>query len=1056
MALAFREYEIDPDCFELRRRGKPVKLEPKVFDVLVCLIEHRDRVVTKQELLDSLWPGEAVSDSVLPRCIAAARRALGDTRTKQRVIATSHGRGYRFVAALDEHDTAPATETSASVSAATGIAEDVAEPSSTDSDFVGRDDALKRLRTALDRTARGAGGVSFVVGEPGIGKTRIADEFAAHAGERSFETYVGRCYEGEGAPAYWPWLQVLRDAVARIEDSGELRRLLGTGAADLSELLPELLTRLDDLEITSGPEGEQARFRLFDAATRFLVELARRKPIVIVLDDLHWADASSLGLLRFLASQIRDVPLLVIATYRDVDVRRGHPLADTLGALARENHCDRVPLSGLDEAEVESFIGRLTGEAPSPGLALTVVNMTEGNPFFVREIVQLLVDQDLLEPGQPAQLDALQLPQGVRDAVGRRLDALSPECNEVLRAASVVGRSFRLGVVGAMVDMPGALGSDSLLELLAEALDAGIVTETALGRYAFAHALTQQALYEELRAPQRALLHRRAGEALEHAFEPARAIDENVTELAHHFYEAAPGGDVPKSIAYSVAAANACHRQHGYDEAVGFHERALEALSLESPVNEIRRAELLLALGEAKHIAGQRDAAHETLRQSAQIARAHEHWELMAEAAVAIRGFGELGSRPADDIDALLNDALERLPDSSPRLRSQLISRMIHGADNKVATRAKLAKQALALAEESGDAVALRDAWFARWWGTLGPDHLDERLEVVRALGELGQRTNDLRTQLLSIECAIGANIMRGDRVAVEQNLAQFEDLATQLRQPGFIFMGMNYRSSWLINQGRFLEAEARVEEAFEYGNGVVPFAETFCQGQLYWSRSVRGAEVDEMPKGSELQHLLRFTLIEDATRTILGTMLRYSADRDLDVAYEAVKSVDYKSIDRDEHWLIAMAGLTDVAVSAGDTEMTKWLYEALAPYADLIAIHDLIFLGRGSVGFSVALLAVGLQDLDAAAGHFERAIEVEESAGMRLALVLSRVGLAGTLGRRGAPGDTERAQALFDRACDESSHLGLGDSNPVVRLLERERPETVFYSDTWRRIQAS
>ncbi len=199
MLRAFGDCVIDPSCFDLRRRGKVVKLEPKVFDVLLHLIEHLDRVVTKQELLDELWPGEAVSDSVLPRCIAAMRRAVGDTRARQRVIATVHGRGYRFVASLKEVEAAASDLGSESTKSSLSVPgseapRHVAVPP--DSDFVGREAAMKRLAAGLERAEAGQGGISLVVGEPGIGKTRIADEISVIAAEAGFEVLIGRCYEG--------------------------------------------------------------------------------------------------------------------------------------------------------------------------------------------------------------------------------------------------------------------------------------------------------------------------------------------------------------------------------------------------------------------------------------------------------------------------------------------------------------------------------------------------------------------------------------------------------------------------------------------------------------------------------------------------------------------------------------------------------------------------------------------------------------------------------------------------------------------------------------------
>src|SRR5262245_23241712 len=247
MVHHFGDCELDRELFQLRRRGRVVKLEPKVFDVLVHLFEHRDRVVSKAELLDALWPGEALSESVLPRAIAAARRAVGDTRSKARVIETIHGRGYRFVAQPGESPVAANDATAAALA-----------PPAPASVFVGRARTLERLTTLLDSALAGRGQLALLAGEPGIGKTRTAEELARVARERGAQVVIGRCFEGEGAPAFWPWVQLLRELLSA-SDREPLRAALGSDAAELAQLAPELSTRLPLALPASGLDGEQAR-----------------------------------------------------------------------------------------------------------------------------------------------------------------------------------------------------------------------------------------------------------------------------------------------------------------------------------------------------------------------------------------------------------------------------------------------------------------------------------------------------------------------------------------------------------------------------------------------------------------------------------------------------------------------------------------------------------------------------------------------------------------------------------------------------------------------------
>jgi DNA-binding winged helix-turn-helix (wHTH) protein len=768
MVRAFSDCELDPELYQLRRLGRVVKIEPKVFDVLAFLLDHRDRVVSKDELLDALWPGETVTESVLPRCVAAARRAVGDDRARQQILQTVHGRGYRFVA--DVHEREPGAVASPADARAPSLAQPL---------FVGREAALGRLGDALDAAVAGSGRIVLLVGEPGIGKTRTADEVTRLAQERGARVHVGRCFEGEGAPAFWPWLQILRDCVQALP-TPQLEEDLGVDAAALAQLIPELRGRLPNLPAGDGSEGEQARFRLFDGITGFLLRMARREPLLLILDDLHWSDDATLRLFEFLAAELREAPVLLLGTYRDVEVRREHPLSRLLGALARQPDCERVALHGLGADEVARLVEAVAGQAPSPALVAAVCDMTEGNPFFIHELVRLLADQGRLSEAQDERTWSLALPQSVRDAVGRRLDALSGECNVLLRIAAVLGREFGLKTLESV----SGLRSDELLEQLGEALDARVLVEPdgGFGRYAFSHALVRQTLYDELRAPQRIALHRRVGEALEVAW-GARA-DAPLAELAHHFFEAAPGAGVDKALDYAVRAARRAHELLAYEESARLYGLALDVLDLELPPDELRRCELLLALGDERAIAGVTERARESFERAAELARRLGRVDLFGLAAMGYRGFGEMGN-PAEPLAlALLADALESLGDDHPAIRARLLSRLTGTPPHSLsmANRERLSEEALGLARKTGDPTALKDALGARLWASLGPDHVPRRLELARELLDLAVRLDDPRIALDGYESLFGAHLILGDMPAADRALALHVELHP--RQP--------------------------------------------------------------------------------------------------------------------------------------------------------------------------------------------------------------------------------------------------------------------------------
>ena len=335
--------------------------------------------------------------------------------------------------------------------------------------FVGRQREMAELRAALEDTLAGQGRLVMLVGEPGIGKSRTAQELAVLAEQRGGQALWGRCYEDEGAPPYWPWVQPLR---AYIQQAGaeQLTAELGPGAAVIAEIVPEIYGKLADLETPPAQEPEAARFRLFDSITTFLKNVARRQPLMLVLDDLHWADRASLLLLEFLVREIESSSMLLVGAYRDVEVTRSHPLTQTLGALVREQLFQRVQLDGLTQKEVGELVEGSAGITLTVEASEVIHKRTDGNPFFVGEVTRQATLNDITEDQGWASI----IPEGVRDAIGRRLNRLSEQCNEMLTTASVVGREFEFRL---LISLMGGTTEDQLLAAMDEALGAHMIEE---------------------------------------------------------------------------------------------------------------------------------------------------------------------------------------------------------------------------------------------------------------------------------------------------------------------------------------------------------------------------------------------------------------------------------------------------------------------------------------------------------------------------------------------------------------------------------------------------
>jgi predicted ATPase len=381
--------------------------------------------------------------------------------------------------------------------------------------FVGRAREMAALTAALDDSLAGRGRLVMLVGEPGIGKTRTAEELAAVAHGRGVEVLWGRCPEERGAPPYWPWVQVIGAHAAAL-DERTLRSELGNDAGSIAEIVPGIAERVRGMAPPRAVDDpESARFRLFDGVTSFLKRASEARPVLIALDDLHWADGSSLRLLEFVASGMSDARLLLLGTYRDVDISRDHLLFHALGSLTRQRRFERVTLRGLDEQETGQMFA-LAGAVDVPtGVITRLRAQTEGNPLFVGEIVRLLGHQGMLTRERWADQTTwdFPVPESVREVIGRRLNLLPKECNEALTVAAVIGHEFDLDLLARLFpDIP----EDSLLEILEAATQVRVIEETPRsGRYQFSHALVQTTLADELSLARRVRLHARIGAAIE-------------------------------------------------------------------------------------------------------------------------------------------------------------------------------------------------------------------------------------------------------------------------------------------------------------------------------------------------------------------------------------------------------------------------------------------------------------------------------------------------------------------------------------------------------------
>ena len=546
--------------------------------------------------------------------------------------------------------------------------------------FVGREREMQALLRYLEAAVAGQGRLVFLTGEAGIGKTRTALEFATLARSQGAHVLIGRGIEDTGAPPFWPWVQMVRTYLAT-QEPDVIRTAIGRGAADIAQVIPDVKACLSDLPTLPALAPEHARFRFFESFTTFLAMAAVASPLVLILDDLQWVDTPSLLLLQFLAREVAAMRVLVVGTYRDVALPASHPLRHTLGAVVRESGVASLSLHGLSELAVAQCMERMTGVPSTAAMVTAVYQRTEGNPFFLTEVVQLLAAEGAYTALHNAQA-ALELPvpQRVRDVVIRRLQALSADCQQLLSLAAIVGREFRLPVVIAVAAQASPPFRRPLLDLLDEALAARLITgiPQSLGHYSFAHALIRETLYEELSVRARVHLHQQVGDAIEHLCWPH--LEPYLTELAAHFLAAAQGGvAVEKAITYALQAAEHANALLAYEEAANHYTRALQLLEFH-PSPEVHQCDVLLALGNAQRKAGMIAATRETFERVAGFARRLGKPEHLARAAlgfaIGLTGISVQGGVADPLLIGLLQEALTSLPQEDSALRARVLGRL--------------------------------------------------------------------------------------------------------------------------------------------------------------------------------------------------------------------------------------------------------------------------------------------------------------------------------------------------------------------------------------------
>ena len=861
-----------------------------------------------------------------------------------------------------------------------------------------------------------SGRIVLLAGDAGIGKTTLTAELARRVHRAGAIVLAGRSPRETVVP-YQPFLEALRHWAMNAQLT-DLRASTREYGSELARLIPELRRRAPDLPPPPQDEPETERYRLFEAVVGLLTELSRSAPVLLVLDDLQWADRPTLLLLRHLARATNPARLLILGAYRAAE-RRGDTFTSALGELRRDRLASQLDIRGLSESETAELVRVRAGESPARGFARALYEETEGNPFFVEEMIRHLIEAGVqVGRAGASELQRFGLPEGVKQVIALRLGRLDAPAAELLRVAAVIGRD----VDAALLERVVQLEEDEFLSALDEALGAVLLVESddKAGSYLFSHALIRETLYESMSGPRRARIHKRVGEAIEAM--QGRRRERYLPELAYHFTRGADPDDAEKAITYALRAGEQATTMLAHEEAAEHYARALDVQGRFEPEASARRCELLLALGEARVRGGERALGSSAFREAAALAERLGDGASLARAAIgASRRYVQPSGVVDTELIAMIERALELEPDRSlvrVRLLSCLCGAIYYSPERD--RMRELSDEAIEIAGELGDPEARAYACSARRRVLWDAPHLAERIEVSTEMLTLARQIGNIELQLQAHAWLVVDLLERGDLAAVDAQLDAFEAGADVLRQPLFEWNSILWRAMRALLAGALGRADRLASEALAAG---AP-AEAVTASQ-YYAIQVLGIRRDQGRMG-ELERPAR-QLVEDnpgrpAWRAALATLL--CEEGRLDEAreeFERLASADFEDIPKDLDWMTAIVLLSDVCAELGDGERAALLYPKLEPYADVNVVIGLAAVCLGSAASFLGKLAATMGRTDLAAGHYERALSANAALGAPGCLARTQVDYALALGR------DPRAAELLAAAAATADELGLG-----------------------------
>jgi class 3 adenylate cyclase/tetratricopeptide (TPR) repeat protein len=892
--------------------------------------------------------------------------------------------------------------------------------------FVGREAELADLRRYVEEASEGHGALVLVGGEPGVGKTRLVLEAAEEASQFGMMALVGRCYEMETATPYLPLIEILESASRGISRES-FREVLGDSAAEIARLTPELRRLFPDLPEPLDLPPEQARRYLFNSVWDFMDRAGQAHPLVLVMDDLHWSDESTLLLLEHLAERLSDMRVLMLGTYRDVELDVARPLARTLEALVRRRLAHRIFLKRLGVDEVRGMVDQLAGQEAPEALVALIYEETEGNPFFVEEVFQHLAEEGKLfdDDGQfrpHLVLDELDVPESVRLVVGRRLERMSDEAKEMLAAAAIMGRRFRMELLEAM-----GMDADRVMDALEEAEKSRLVSSSMEGAspiFEFGHELIRQTLLAGISVLRRQRLHGKAAEALERVH--AAELKEHAGDVAHHLLQAGSASDPLKLVGYLALAGDRAMEQAAFEEALGHFENALSV----STVGKLPLALLKEKRGAALQSLGRYEEGIGSWREALDLYEQEEAGESLAELCVLAASHLGWGSRWAEAVE-MAQRGLTAGTAASPSVRVRLLA--IAGVLVSLAGAYEegegLIAEAEALAEQFDDEAMMGQVLSARAVHHWGYAEMRETIEHGVPGADRLRRTGNLWQLATTLPFVEWAYTYTGQEEEAERVFQELEPLSRRLGHYGSLTFALRDSSIRQTSRAPDLaEQEQAALRDFELsrqaGSGI------FLAQSYTWLGTARffmGRWEEALPD-LEMGSKVEAEIPGVFTGISLGAELQCRIYIDPEGAGSVVQAAWTRLPILGRPTPLGSLALLLATVEAlpriGRPEEAGALYPLIRQTLDSGVIHRTF--GWTPVEALAGLSAGCAGDWDTAERHFVAVTKrMEESD--RLMQVPECLRLhAETLLRRGDASDGDRARGLLERARDNYQAFGM------------------------------